>query len=248
MNFKLPRTSQLSLSDQLGGFRGDYQCGPLTFYAYLRAMASLVDDKSFPYRNYQKFLNDHFPNFNKTVGFTMEYGLRSLMPSFPQLFKGTRLQSFHRKGNSRNLCAKVKRQLEISLKGERLAILQIAAHHAELCNGKNVWQRGLGHFVLLLKVSPHSQSKDHLFFEFQYWDPWDAKVHDALAYEELFRDFKSYTFPTPRASRTNGFTFSPSGHQVLSPELCVLAPSLDLYSPKVYFSQRYIYTLEGGLF
>ncbi len=239
-NLSFPKISQLSLSDSLGHFKGDYQCGPLSFYAYLRALSPARQRPG----SYPKFLKNYFPGLKKTSPFNFEYGLSHLMSSYPELLSQVRVYSLRRERDQQDLCGFAQKLLAKALQKHHLGILQIGAHHATLKNSTNYWERGLGHFMVLLSVQPQLRKRVN-FFKVEYWDPWDAKIHEGILYEELYRDFQSCEFK--ETSRKDSLRLSPSGHQVRSPHLCLLAPSLDLYDPKVYFSQRYIYALERAL-
>lgn len=232
--------SQLSLADRWGRRVGDRMCGPLAFYKFLSARGS-VDLPS-----YGVFVRKHFPEFAAgrsgrvdAHGLRLETALDRLATFYPRAFLGYENRSLHRRARTRDLLRDFYRQLKASVRKRRPVILQIAAYSATVKGGKNIWSRELGHFIVIDHLDSPPDTDDP-FCTLRYWDPWDGKQHRSVLYEEWYRDF-SILRPERNLRR------SPSGHQVQSPVLCLLAPHMDLYSPKTYFAQRYVFAVERAL-
>jgi hypothetical protein len=236
---KLPRTSQLQISDRRGRRIGDNLCGPLAFYAFFRARGR-------ERMSFSRFLERRFPRLRIGEPLTLECAVEQLSESGAlENLPALRIRNLARERAGSALCRQTHRLLTSALKrGPVLA--QIGAYHASVSKGRNKWRRDLGHFVVILSAGPAPRAEDPLF-TMTHWDPWDGRVHTSVLYEELYRDFSAMDFGQEVKNNALRTRLSPSGHRVLSPYPCVLAPHLDLYDPKVYFAQRYIYALERVL-
>ena len=230
----LPALNQLRLAEAWGQDLGDRLCGPLAFYALLKSKSARgLRASGSELKSYKSFQRTFFPDFGE--GLILENGVRALAQNFASELRSYKIHDLHRRGAQRNLARDWGLRFQRASRGKRTFLIQVGAYHATVKKGANIWRRGLGHFLVGIESS-RVQEVENPFFELRYWDPWDGREHRAIVFEELYRDFAALS--------QGGIRRSPSGHKVMSPFLCLLAPHLDLYDPKVYFAQRYIYILE----